>query len=293
LRRLLGMMAEKPRVPRPPPPSFNLLKNQYAAEYPNAAQLVPVWTWPEFQVHADRYARVHKQEPHFHSRPDGSQVMMHAANRKKEGCDRLAYPRAGPLGTPIAIIDRNERWGGPQPANPSFPIVLPAPAPSLNFAPGGTQALTDMEDQIPIGTEDTNKEMVEATNEAGLTDETPALNEEDDFSSAPIPTTPTPSRPSSPAPTPSLPFHKDYLKDIFPAIAPEVQYLVWHMRENRTLLTQNINMAHEQINGLQKAIHAQAAAITKLTATVQLLRTNPPPSNNTSTPLPSKKGKGK
>ncbi|KAL0630911.1 hypothetical protein Q9L58_010234 [Maublancomyces gigas] len=110
----------------------------------------------------------------------------------------------------------------------------------------------------------------------------------------PIPTTPPPTRPSSPSRTSSLHFHKDYVKDIFPAIAPEVQYLVWHRTENIAILTQSINMAHEQISRLQKPVHDQAAAITKLTTTVQLLRANPPPPpNNNNIPPAELKGIGK
>ncbi|KAL0630902.1 hypothetical protein Q9L58_010239 [Maublancomyces gigas] len=66
-----------------------------------------------------------------------------------------------------------------------------------------------------------------------------------------------------------MPFHKHYLKDIFPSIAPELQYLVWHMTENTAFLTQNINMAHEQISRLRKAVNAQSSAIARLTNTVQ------------------------
>ncbi|KAL0630709.1 hypothetical protein Q9L58_010442 [Maublancomyces gigas] len=242
------------------PPIFNLLKDQYEAEYPNAAQPLPNWTWPEFQVHADRYARVHIQEPHFQRQPDGSQVVIHAANRKKDGCNRRAYPRAGPRGTPIAILDRNTGWGGPQPPNPYFPVALPPPAPTSNFLPCGTQASTDPEDDISIGVAETKQEMVEVSNEEGTTTDTAA---------------------------------KAFLKDIFPFIAPEVQYLVWHMTKNNTLVTQNINMAQEQISGLYKAVYAKAAAITKLTATVQNRRANPPPLTNTNKPMGHPNGKGK
>lgn len=92
-----------------PPLLFKLLNNDYATEYPNAAQPRPDPALPEFQVCADRHPPVHKTQPHFRNIPNIWRILMHTANKNMENCNRLLFPRAGPLGSPLELVALTRR----------------------------------------------------------------------------------------------------------------------------------------------------------------------------------------
>lgn len=153
-------------------------------------------------------------------------------------------------------------------------LVMGSPFPPLASTKVTSTGETAFDETIiPVGEPVTNEEMADdATSHPNNppswphedpkeATELPATLDHDTTTNSDLEPTSSPNTNTS-SPKPSVPFHDTYLCDLISGINVEVQVFIRTMSENTPMINQSLNIAHNQIVGLNKAVYTQASTIT-------------------------------